>query len=74
MRALMILCVCLPLCGCTTPVLRPECPTLVSYSAAEQTALAQELAAHTDMPMTHRAMRDYAGLRDQGRACQKAAD
>lgn len=59
--------------ACTTPVLRPECPTLVSYSLEDQHALARELAAHPDMVMTHRVMRDTAGLRDQVRACQKAA-
>ncbi|MCP9320116.1 hypothetical protein KBX73_10100 [Acetobacter persici] len=60
--------------GCTTPVLRPECPTLVSYSLAEQHTLARELAAHPEMTMTHRVIRDTAGLRDQVRACQKAAN
>nr|WP_298797507.1 hypothetical protein [uncultured Acetobacter sp.] len=62
------------LAGCTTPVLRPECPTLVNYSLADEHTLARELAAHPEMTMTHRVMRDTAGLRDQVRACQKAAN
>lgn len=65
----------LALASCQTPVLRPQCPTLTPYSFAEQTTLAQELAAHPDpdMPMTHRVIRDAAGLRAQVRACQQAA-
>ena len=63
----------LALAGCQTPVLRPQCPTLTSYSFAEQNTLAQELSAHPDMPMTHRVIRDAAGLRAQVRACQQAA-
>lgn len=57
--------------GCATPVLRPVCPTLKTYSKADQTALKAELDAHPDTPETHRWIGDYIGTRDQIRACQK---
>ena len=45
------------------------CPALVTYSAAEENTLRQELASSV-LPQTHRFIRDYGGLRDQVRACQ----
>lgn len=56
------------LSGCSSPV-RVLCPSLVTYSATDQTTLRGELAS-APLPMTHRFMRDYGGLRDQVRACQ----
>lgn len=58
------------LSGCTRPV-RVLCPSLVTYSAADQSTLSGELAS-APLPMTHRFMRDYGGLRDQVRACEAA--
>lgn len=60
------------LSGCESVRYKPICPTLVTYSLAEQTQLAQELAATPQATMTHRVVGDYAGLRDQGRACQES--
>lgn len=59
--------------GCADRPDRLICPTLTPYSAADQKALGSELAADPNAPTLHRAMRDYEGLRDQVRACQKAA-
>lgn len=64
----------LALAGCAgTPALRPVCPALVTYSAADQKALRAELDAHQDTPQAHRWIADYVGLRDQVRVCVKAA-
>ncbi len=46
------------------------CPTLVTYSKADQAALAAELKT-SPKPETVRWIGDYIGLRDQVRACQK---
>ncbi|MBB2160097.1 hypothetical protein [Gluconacetobacter sacchari] len=63
-----------PLSGCAgAPALRPVCPALVTYSAADQKALRAELDAHQDTPQAHRWIADYVGLRDQVRVCVKAA-
>lgn len=59
------------LAACSAYIPKPVCPTLVPYSRTDEQTLAKELVAHTDTPMTHRAIRDYGGLRDQVRACQK---
>jgi hypothetical protein len=56
--------------GCA-PVAYNACPTIVPYSAADQNQMADELVAPPPKPMIERALRDYAGLRDQVRACQK---
>lgn len=60
------------LSGCEAVTYKTVCPTLVPYSLAEQTELAQELVAAPNAAMMHRAVSDYAGLRDQVRACQAA--
>ena len=71
LMALTALAVVAPLLsGCEGVRYKTVCPTLVSYSLNEQTQLAQELAAMPAATMTHRAVRDYAGLRDQVRVCQ----
>ena len=57
--------------GCAGGSSEPEiitCPALVTYSSADQAALRAELAAAG--PITHRFIDDYAGLRDQVRACR----
>jgi len=46
------------------------CPTLVTYSKADQAALAAEISA-SPKPEAVRWIGDYIGLRDQVRACQK---
>ncbi|MBS1079085.1 hypothetical protein [Gluconobacter kondonii] len=58
------------LTGCTSVHYVP-CPTLVTYSKADQTALATEIKAHPQ-PQTVRWIEDYIGLRDQVRACSMA--
>ncbi|WP_278368078.1 hypothetical protein [Acetobacter orientalis] len=70
-RSLLVLLLgALSLSACGAVRYKTVCPTLVSYSLNEQTQLAQELAAMPAATMTHRAVRDYAGLRDQVRVCQ----
>ena len=59
----------LALTGCTSVRYVP-CPTLVTYSAADQKALATEIRANPQ-PQTVRWIGDYIGLRDQVRACSK---
>ncbi len=68
MRALL-LCVLLGACAARPAV--PVCPVLITYSAADQKALAVELP--NDGPVTQRAMTDYLGLRDAVRACAKSS-
>ncbi len=64
----------LALAGCAgTPALRPVCPALVTYSAADQKALKAELDAHPELTQVHRWLAGYVGLRDQARVCLKAA-
>ncbi|MCP1270911.1 hypothetical protein [Acetobacter cerevisiae] len=58
------------LSGCSPVTYKTVCPTLVPYSMTQQTDLAEELVATPDAPMLHQVVRDYAGLRDQVRACQ----
>lgn len=53
-----------------TSVRYVPCPTLVSYSKADQAALATEIRANPQ-PQTVRWIGDYIGLRDQVRACQR---
>jgi hypothetical protein len=48
------------------------CPSLKTYSAAFSRGLADEVEAMTrtqQHPLTRQALRDYATLRDQIRAC-----
>ncbi|MCW2264168.1 hypothetical protein M2305_000115 [Gluconobacter cerinus] len=59
----------LSLTGCTSVRYVP-CPTLVTYSAADQKALATEIRAHPS-PQVIRWISDYIGYRDQARACSK---
>ena len=59
----------LTLTGCTSVRYVP-CPTLVTYSAADQKALAGEITARPQA-QTIRWIGDYIGLRDQVRACSK---
>ncbi|MBS1063452.1 hypothetical protein [Gluconobacter wancherniae] len=59
----------LALTGCTSVRYVP-CPTLVTYSAADQKALATEIRARPQS-QTIRWLGDYIGLRDQVRACSK---
>lgn len=58
------------LCGCEAPPPVLICPSLRSYSAAEQAALAAELP--NDGLQAQRWLRDYIALRDQVRACSSA--
>jgi hypothetical protein len=59
--------------GCESqPVLKPVCPSLVAYSAADEKALRVELDANKATPEAHRWIEDYVGLRDQVRVCRKA--
>ena len=69
MRPFKALLLCAALTGCTSVRYVP-CPTLVTYSTAEQQALASEISAHPQ-PQTIRWIGDYIGLRDQVRACSK---
>lgn len=59
----------LALTGCTSVRYVP-CPTIVTYSAADQKALATEIRKNPQ-PQTVRWIGDYIGLRDQVRACSK---
>ncbi|GAB6854088.1 hypothetical protein [Asaia astilbis] len=59
----------LGLSACTSVQYVP-CPTLVTYSKADQAALAAEIKASPKRE-TVRWIGDYIGLRDQVRACQK---
>ncbi|MBS1065945.1 hypothetical protein [Gluconobacter kondonii] len=70
MRLRKSLLLCAVLTGCTSVRYVP-CPTLVTYSKADQTALATEIKAHPQ-PQTVRWIEDYIGLRDQVRACSMA--
>lgn len=58
------------LSGCSPVTYKTVCPTLAPYSITQLTDLAEELVATPDAPMLHQVVRDYAGLRDQVRACQ----
>lgn len=59
--------------GCArSPALKPGCPTLITYSAADQKALKTELDAHPELTEVHRWLRGYVGLRDQSRQCAVA--
>ncbi|KXV13926.1 hypothetical protein [Gluconobacter oxydans] len=60
----------LALTGCTSVRYVP-CPTLVTYSKADQAALAAEIKARPQT-QTVRWIGDYIGLRDQVRACSKS--
>nr|WP_156475477.1 hypothetical protein [Gluconobacter thailandicus] len=66
MRCLVLV---LALAGCTSVRYAP-CPTLVTYSVADQKALAAEIRAHPS-PQVIRWIGDYIGYRDQARACSK---
>lgn len=55
------------LTSCTSARYVP-CPTLVSYSAADQKELASEIRKSPQTQMM-RWIGDYIGLRDQVRAC-----
>lgn len=57
----------LALTSCTSVQYVP-CPTLVSYSNADQKALASEIRK-SPQPQMMRWIGDYIGLRDQVRAC-----
>ncbi len=59
----------LALTGCASVRYVP-CPTLVTYAAADQKALATEIRTNPQ-PETVRWIGDYIGLRDQVRACSK---
>lgn len=67
MLALMIL---MPLIsGCATATFDPRaCPVEKTYSAAEQTKIADELK--TSGPALKSAFVDYGKLRDKARACR----
>jgi len=69
MRLFKALLLCAALTGCTSVRYVP-CPTLVTYSAADQRALAGEITSNPQ-PQTIRWIGDYIGLRDQVRACSK---
>lgn len=47
------------------------CPSIVPYSKKQQTDLSSELKSHPDLTAVHFFLSDYAGLRDQVRACEK---
>jgi hypothetical protein len=58
--------------GCATAVFDPRaCPVERSYTRAEQTQLANELAKSG--PAVKSAMVDYGKLRDKARACRGEA-
>ncbi|WP_051626161.1 hypothetical protein [Kozakia baliensis] len=59
------------LTGCAAVKVQSACPTLVTYSAQDQKALASELRAHSDLVEVPRWLGDYVSLRDQARACTK---
>lgn len=61
------------LSACADRSLKPVCPTLITYPASEQKALAAELGREQGNPETMRWIEDYIGLRDQVQACQKGA-
>lgn len=69
----MLLLVLLPF-GLSACAARPTtpCPVLVTYSKADDLALKAELDA-AKTPVTHRYIRDYAGLRAQVRVCAKGS-
>ncbi len=57
----------LALTSCTSVRYVP-CPTIVSYSNADQKELAREIQGDTQIQVV-RWIGDYMGLRDQVRAC-----
>lgn len=59
----------LALTSCTSVRYVP-CPTIVSYSNADQKALASEIR-ESPHPQLVRWIGDYIGLRDQVRACHR---
>ncbi len=61
---------CLALGACAVRPAIPVCPVLVTYTPAEQQALAAELPS--DGAVTQRAIADYLGLRDAVRVCARA--
>lgn len=70
MRALLLT---LPLlAGCAT-VTASSCPTLVPYTQEFQNRLADAIERGVAVEISD-VLRDYAGLRDQVRACQNSAD
>jgi len=67
--AMVVLCLVVALSGCATSrAPRAVCPVIVPYSRADDRALESALKAHPS-PIVSRYLRDYAGLRDQARAC-----
>lgn len=58
------------LAGCTTTVVKVQCPPLVQYDQAFMTALDEQLASVG--PAVGRAIVDYRQLRDTVRACAAA--
>jgi hypothetical protein len=66
------------LTACTPVKLQPvshDCPWPVSYTAAEQTQAADELAAiKSQAPMVARMITDYGRERATLRACHQAGD
>lgn len=65
------LCTLVALSGCAERSVRVVCPSLVNYSLAEQSVARTELSS-ASLPELHQFMRDYEGLRDQVRACEKS--
>ncbi|AOX16903.1 hypothetical protein [Kozakia baliensis] len=59
---------CWALSGCAATKVQPLCPTLVTYSAQDQRALAAELRAHPDLVEVARWIANDVSLRDQVRA------
>lgn len=71
MKRYALLVFAMPLSGCGA-FGYVACPTIVTYSKADQAALAAELRANTQPhPQTTRQLQDYVGQRDQVRACMK---
>ena len=74
MRAILL---CLLLAGCASgpqiAVQAPTCPSMRTYSAAEQSALADAVAALAAGSPLIWAVEDYAALRASVRACQAVA-
>jgi len=67
----LALCVLVSVSGCVGPQApRAVCPVIVPYSLADDRALEAALQAHPS-PVVSRYLRDYAGLRDQARACAR---
>ena len=62
------------LAGCvqvpSEAIVRPACPTIKTYTAAEQKQVSDEIVSLPQDAETRVFIRDYGALRDQVRACR----